>query len=628
MNKRNIKRKKIKRKKFLTKIITITIIMTLITLIPSVIGFTSETGVQKNETVYVILNHNGKVKDERIVNRVWGTDENSEWVDYGDYLDISNMVSADEPEVEEDRIIWPMDILKIGDLYYQGITDKNLPVEVKIRYYLNGKEIEGEELAGKSGDIKIDIKVRNKLKQDDVISYTDYSNTQKESDNEYYTPLLVQVSLTVDLDIFSDVSAEGASKVVTGSKMNIGFGAYPYPGEEFIIEMKGENIELEPINIIVIPQNLPFQDTGDTKEGLIEMADGLEDIGDNAYKVADGLDEILNEAGDLTDGIEQFVDTIAEINNGVYEINKNSGSIGNGMKELISGLDTLRSESSTLAGGINEIKTNTDTMGSAISGLAGGASDLSANITLLHSGIAAFQTGHTDLSALAEAILAAYPDIPENAQIRNLALGVISEKSAVDGFVSATGMIDTGASDLSAGLSGLSGNFLLYSSGVGKIASGTSALPEGVGKLTDGMRSLYNGWKEYIDGISELNEGTNEFYNKTVNFPEDINKLLDGIEKIRDAVKELTEKGIIKIEDGVIEGIDNIEYSEALEKKLDELAGNYNSFIDNDKNLDSEVQFIMQTEEIKIDLSSTSGEPVKADENLTFFQKILSWFKK
>jgi len=623
MNKRNIKRKKIP-----TKTMVITIIMTLIVLIPSVVGFSSETGVQKNETVYVILDYNGKVKDERIVNRVWGIEGNSEWVDYGDYLEISNMVSEVEPEVEEDRIIWPMDILKIGDLYYQGMTDKDLPVEVTIRYYLDGIEIEGEELAGKSGDIKIDIKIRNKLKQDETISYMDYSDIQKESDNEYYTPLLVQVSLTVDLDIFSDVSAEGASKVVTGSEMSIGFGTYPYPEEEFTIEMKGENIELEPINIIVIPQNLPFQDTDDTKEGLIEMADGLEDIGDNAYKVIDGLDEMLNKAGNLTEGIEQFIDAIAEINNGVYEINKNSGSIGKGMEELMSGLDTLSSESSRLASGINEIKTSTDTMGSAISGLAGGASDLSTNITLLYGGMAAFQTGHADLSTLAEAILAAYPDTPENAQIRNLALGVISEKSAVDGFVSAIGMIDTGAADLSIGLSGLSGNFSLYSIGIGEIASGTSVLPEGVGKLTDGMRSLYNGWKEYSNGISELSEGTNEFYSETVNFPEDVNKLLDGIKKIRDAVKELTEKGIIKIEDGVIEGIDNIEFSEALKEKLDELAENYNSFIDNDNNLDSEVQFIMQTEEIKVDRSSISEELIETNNNLTFFQKILSWFKK
>lgn len=628
MNKRNIKLKKIERKKIFAKTVIIAIILALIALIPSVAGFTPGTGVQKNETVYVVLDHGGKVKDERIVNRVWGIDENSEWVDYGDYLEISNMVSEDEPKVEEDRIIWPMDILKIGDLYYQGITDKDLPVEVTIRYYLDGKEIEGGSLAGKSGDIKIDIKIRNKLKQDEAISYTGYSETQKESDKEYYTPLLVQVSLTVDLDIFSDVSAEGASKVVTGSEMSIGFGTYPYPEEEFTIEMKGENIEIKPINIIVIPQSLPFQDTGDTKEGLIEMADGLEDIGDNAYKVVGGLDEILNEAGNLTDGIGQFVDAIAEINNGVYEINKNSGSIGSGMEELVKGLDNLKSGIGTLASGMNEIKTNTNTISSAISGLAGGASDLSTNITALHGGMAAFQTGHTDLSTLAEAILVAYPDTPENAQIRNLALGVISEKSAVDGFASAIGMIDTGAADLSAGLGGLSGNFSLYSSGVGEIASGTSALPEGAGKLTDGMRTLYNGWKEYSNGISELNKGTNEFYNETVNFPADINELLDGIEKIRDAVKELTEKGIIKIEDGVIEGIDNIEFSEALEKKLDELADSYNSFIDNDKNLDSEVQFIMQTEEIKIDRSSTSGELVEEEKNLTFFQKILSWFKK
>jgi len=58
------------------------------------------------------------------------------------------------------------------------------------------------------------------------------------------------------------------------------------------------------------------------------------------------------------------------------------------------------------------------------------------------------------------------------------------------------------------------------------------------------------------------------------------------------------------------------------------LAEDYNSFIDNNKNLNSEVQFVMQTEEIKIDKSKTVKVQVNPDDNLTFFQRILRWFKK
>jgi len=617
-----------KRKNILIKATVTAIIAVLITAIPVMTGFTTESGVQKNETVYIVLNHDGSIKDERVVNRVWGTDESSKWIDYGEYQQILNMISADEPEVEGNKIIWPMDILKAGSLYYQGVTDKDLPVEVSIRYYLDGKVIKGEELSGKTGNLKIKVKVINKLKQNQFISYMGYRNTQEERDEEYYVPLMVQVTLKLDLDIFSGISAEGATKVISGSEMNVGFGAYPYPEEEFTVEMRGKNIELEPINIAVVPQNIPFPDTGDTEESLVEMADGLEEIGDNTYKIVDGLNEMLNETDEFKNGIRQLADAIAEINHGAYELNNNSGNIGDGINNLIGGLDALESESGTLVSGINEIKQNTGTMSAGIKQLAGGASELSANITVLHNGMVSFQSGHQSLVTLAEAILAAYPDIPENAQIRTLAQGVIGENPAIGGFVSGTGMIDTGAANLSSGLNNLSNNFSVYSSGIDEIASGTSSLPEGIGQLADGMRSLYNGWREYSDGISELYNGTQEFYNETVNLPADTGELINGIKEIRNAIEELADKGIIEMEDGVAEGIDSIKFSKALEEKLGELAEGYNSFIDNDKNLNSEVQFIMQTEKIKTEESLTAERHAEPDSDLTFFQKILSWFKK
>ncbi len=37
-----------------------------------------------------------------------------------------------------------------SDIYYQGTTDKELPVTVKLTYYLDGKEISPEDLAVKA----------------------------------------------------------------------------------------------------------------------------------------------------------------------------------------------------------------------------------------------------------------------------------------------------------------------------------------------------------------------------------------------------------------------------------------------------------------------------------------------
>lgn len=64
-----------------------------------------------------------------------------------------------------------------------------------------------------------------------------------------------------------------------------------------------------------------------------------------------------------------------------------------------------------------------------------------------------------------------------------------------------------------------------------------------------------------------------------------------------------------------------------MEEELNKLAEDYNSFIDNDKNLNSEVQFVMQTKEIKIQKSVMVNGLQEPDESKTFFQKIASWFR-
>ena len=49
-----------------------------------------------------------------------------------------------------------------SDKYDQEKSEKELPIECNVKYELDGKEIDANELVGKSGKVKITIEYKNK----------------------------------------------------------------------------------------------------------------------------------------------------------------------------------------------------------------------------------------------------------------------------------------------------------------------------------------------------------------------------------------------------------------------------------------------------------------------------------
>jgi len=528
----------------------------------SISGFTENSVVKKNETVYVNLNHDGSVKDERVVNWVHGTGDESSWIDYGQYINISNMVSGDNPRVEGDRIIWPMTALEMADLFYEGTTDKDLPIDISINYYLDGMQVSGEELAGKSGNLKIKIMVENKLFYDKPIPYIGYEGTKKQGSEDYYVPLMIQMSIKADLNIFSDIVAKDAYIVVMGQMMNINFASFPFPEEEFIVEMYGEEIELEPISIMVIPQNPPFPDI-DIEEDMVDLADGLSEMEKGTTEMIDGIEEMLDGVIELRAGMVELTNGISELNHGVYTLDDNSGEISNGMQEIISGVEELKNESGLLVDGLNQIELSTTDIGAGIDELAAGAAELTAGTGGMVLGLTGLQTVNEQLVILAGLVAAAYP---ADANIQELLALALVEQGTIAGLVPGMQDIDAGTVQLSAGASELSNGFSQYSSGISQLASGTSELPDGIGLLLDGQKQLYEGWKDYSAGISELyHEGTQKLYDETKTLPEDIDVLVDGVRELRDGIEEFTDEGITVMKDGIIEGVDDIKFGKAME---------------------------------------------------------------
>ena len=115
--------------------------------------------VARDETIYVHLNNNGTVNEIEAVTRLSGTPEKEDFVEYGKFERITPLVDQVTPEIKGDEIRWPGSFLKTKDIYYSGILKKDLPVDIAIRYYLNDKAVKAKDIAGKSGDFRIEIDI-------------------------------------------------------------------------------------------------------------------------------------------------------------------------------------------------------------------------------------------------------------------------------------------------------------------------------------------------------------------------------------------------------------------------------------------------------------------------------------
>lgn len=101
----------------------------------------------KKETVYVEMNADGTVTKTTVsdVLKVKGKDNIS---DVSDLTDITNISGDEAFTTDNGKLIWEN---KGKDISYQGTTTKSAPIDIKVSYYLDDKEISPEDLAGKSG---------------------------------------------------------------------------------------------------------------------------------------------------------------------------------------------------------------------------------------------------------------------------------------------------------------------------------------------------------------------------------------------------------------------------------------------------------------------------------------------
>lgn len=169
----------------------------------------SNAAYNKNENVYVRMDSEGDVSGIHVVN-AFTVNEAGEITDYGDYESIKNLTNLEE--IEEDRDEYTFYAEK-GKFYYQGnMGDAQLPWNFELKYILDGKEVDAEELAGAAGDLEIHMTIKE---------------NQAVANPAFYQAYLLQVSFTFDNDLCEDIVAKGASMADAGADQQVTFTVMP-----------------------------------------------------------------------------------------------------------------------------------------------------------------------------------------------------------------------------------------------------------------------------------------------------------------------------------------------------------------------------------------------------------------
>jgi len=167
--------------------------------------------VTKDETVYAILDPSGAVKSIIVSDWLHADRPGIEIRDRSNLTAIENIKGYEVPSRVSDSLVWKLDG---SDIYYRGKSTKPLPISVSIKYWLEGKPIEPAALAGRSGNIRVRIEVKNLAAADKVIDGVK---------RRLYAPMIVVIGMDLPVVGFSNIQLTGG-KMLSDGQNNIAVG--------------------------------------------------------------------------------------------------------------------------------------------------------------------------------------------------------------------------------------------------------------------------------------------------------------------------------------------------------------------------------------------------------------------
>ncbi len=335
-----------------------------------------DNDADKGESVYLISDANGNVNKTIVVDHLKNKDKKDTLEDASNLSDIENVKGKEKFTQSGDKLTW-----QAGgkDIYYQGTATAEPPVTQKVTYYLDGKEISPEDLAGKSGKVKIRFDYTN------TTSYTETVNGEKQTVS---VPFAAVTGLVLG-DGFENIEVtNGKAEVSDSSSVVLG---YALPGLKDSLGIKDGDLDGD----VNIPEYMEM--TADVKNFSMPAAMTFV-VNASDYVSTDGidtsdLDDMINDLKDASTQLQDGSKTLAEgtdtLADGLSTLQSKLGTFASGVGTLQSGLKAYTDGVSTLSGGLNKLNSNVPTLSNGITTLNSSAKSLNDGVALLNATVSA-----------------------------------------------------------------------------------------------------------------------------------------------------------------------------------------------------------------------------------------------
>ncbi len=318
--------------------------------------------ISKDETVYVLTGADGSVK--KIIVSDWLKNElgSASVADKSDLSDIENVKGDESYTINGDNMtVWDA---QGNDIYYQGNIQKELPVGLSVRYYLDGKSISPEELKGKSGKVTIRFDYENRQ----------YETVQINGVNQrIYVPFAMLTGMILDNDTFQNVQITNGKLVNDGDRTVV--VGLAFPGLQENLNLSRDDLSIpDSVEItadvtnfslgmtVTLACNDLFSQLGDvdltsldSTSALDQLTGAMDQLLNGSSALYEGLSTLLDKSGELVSGVEELAQGAAAIKSGADSVDDGAAQLKAGLADLSSGLNTLSANSEALNSGAKQV---------------------------------------------------------------------------------------------------------------------------------------------------------------------------------------------------------------------------------------------------------------------------------
>lgn len=340
---------------------------------------TAQTG-DKSETVYAVMDADGNTTDVSVSEWLKNEGKSNNLSDYSNLKNIKNTSGDEKMSRDGNKLVWAA---KGKDIHYTGDYDGELPVNVKVSYYLNGTKVSADEIAGKKGNVKIRFDY-------------DINDSVKENGYSLTRPYAIVSAVVLSNDNFTNITVNNGKAVNDGNSTAVVGIALPGMSDNLQIDeldlpdhvtinAKTTNFEIDGTYTVADSGFMNDVDTtklddaagqvDELESALDKLSDASKKLVDGSSKLAKGANKLADSSSQIEEGTETLKDGTESMKTGSKDLKTGTGDLKTGVKDLSDGADKLVAGAQDLSSGTTQMKEGTEALNSSVNGAGGLAGD-------------------------------------------------------------------------------------------------------------------------------------------------------------------------------------------------------------------------------------------------------------